>query len=179
MGRKRVKLTEEEMQECERLSAVGCTQAQMALFLGLTDGVFQQRLDRTPSGRGRISKAKISATAKVAQSLFKKATEDGDVTAQKAWLAAQGGAGWRPDAPQTNVTVNLSAALQEIHKVIDADASEIEHDLALVEKANHAKGYIEQDVTDDAPDESETLDGSDYFLTRNALRQIDKWNSDA
>lgn len=166
------------MVECERLSSVGCTQAQMAAYLGLSEPTFQRMLDKTPQARERIIKAKISATATVAQSLFKRATEDGDVSAQKAWLAAQGGAAWRPDAPQTSVTVNLSAALQDLHKVIDGEASEIEQDLAITEKANHAKGYIDQDLSDGSDSDIEITAGNDYYLTRDALRQIDKWNDE-
>ena len=178
MGRARKTLTEDELQDLERLSSVGCTQGQMAGFLGVSEKTLTSKLDATKDARERIARAKIDATARVAGSLYRRALDDGDVGAQKAWLAAQGGPAWRPDAPQTNVTVNLSAALQDLNKVIEGEASETGRDPTPLEAANLSKGYIDQDVTDDLSDAGDIVNSNDRYIVSNALRQIKKWQAD-
>ena len=98
--------------------------------LGVSEPQFTALLDNTSEARERITKAKVTATARVANSLFKRATEDADVAAQRFWLQSQGGPAWQPNTPQTSVTVNLSAALKDISKVIDGNASETGHKTA-------------------------------------------------
>ena len=178
--RARKRMTEEQLRECERLSAVGCTHAQMAGFLGVSEPQFTALLDNTSEARERITKAKIAATARVANSLFRRATEDADVAAQRFWLQSQGGPAWQPNTPQTSVTVNLSAALKDISKVIDGNASETGHKPPI--DVNPARGFIESDqsLSDETQAERDLVSGNsnDWYLTRDVVRAIDAMVSD-
>ena len=57
MGRARKTLTEDELQDLERLSSVGCTQGQMAGFLGVSEKTLTSKLDATKDARERIARA--------------------------------------------------------------------------------------------------------------------------
>ena len=174
-------MTEEQLRECERLSAVGCTHAQMAGFLGVSEPQFSALLDNTSEARQRITKAKVTATARVANSLFKRATEDADVAAQRFWLQSQGGPAWQQQGAQAQVTVNLSAALKDISKVIDGDASETGHKPPI--EVNPSQGFIEADQTfsNETQAERDLVSGNsgDWYLARDVVRAIDAMVADA
>ena len=171
MPRRRKRLTPEQVEQCERLSAVGCTYAQMAGYLGMTAPEFDNVLQNTTGARDKLNKAKIGATAAVANSLFTRA-QDGDVNAQKFWLTSQGGEAWQSDKGGPNITVNLSAALADIGKIID-NQSDTGPAPAIVESINPAKGYIDQEVSADTGDAGAVVSGSDRYLVRDSLRVID------
>ena len=76
------------------------------------------------------------------------------------------------------MTVNLSAALQDLNKVIEGEASENGRDPTPLESANLSKGYIDQDVTDDLSDAGDIVNSNDRYVVSNALRQIKKWQAD-
>jgi len=165
-------LTPDELADAQRLSGVGCTQEQIAQFLGMTAARFQSRLENTPDGRASLARSRIGASASVANSLYKRATEDGDTAAAKFWLERMGGPQWRGTEQQTNINVSLTGALRDLGRVIDGEAHETGHRPPI--EPNMARGFIESDqsLSGDPAVESR-LASSKRYIVRDALAVVD------
>jgi hypothetical protein len=170
-------LNRDEMTEAERLAAVGCTHAQIAAFLGLTVDQFQARLDETPEGRTTLAQSKILANAAVANTLYKRATEDGDVNAAKFILTHQA-EGWREDKG-VNVQVNLAASLRDLGRIIEHDSPLASDGVQRIEgpPVNRSEGTLAEQILSDNDDDSgviteHPLTGPKHIV-RDALRNID------
>jgi hypothetical protein len=79
--------TEETRKQAQQMAAVGITQAQIATYLGISDETFRKYYLE------EYNRAKIAAVARVASTLYTRATEKQDLGAAIFYLKAQGG--WR------------------------------------------------------------------------------------
>lgn len=80
-------VTEQNMKQVTALAAVGCTQAQIALLFKIDEDTFRKHYGE------EYNRAKVLAIGKVAETLFKRATEKQDLGAAIFYLKSQ--AGWR------------------------------------------------------------------------------------
>ena len=93
----------------------------------MTAARFQSRLENTTDGRASLARSRIGASANVANSLYRRATEDGDTAAAEFWLERMGGPQWRGAEQQTNINVSLTGALRDLGRIIDGEAHETGH----------------------------------------------------
>lgn len=80
-------VTDENMKQVTAMAAVGCTQAQIAQLFKINDDTFRKYYGE------EFNRAKVLAIGKVAQTLYKRATEGNDLGAAIFYLKSQ--AGWR------------------------------------------------------------------------------------
>lgn len=92
--------------EVSALVSFGNTQEEIARHLGISENTLAKHY------RDELDNAVLRANAKVANSLFRKATEGDDVTAQKFWLKTRGR--WR----ETDA-VDKTSAESLLERVID------------------------------------------------------------
>ena len=80
-------VSDENMKQVTAMAAVGCTQAQIAMLFKIDEDTFRKHYGE------EFNRAKVLAIGKVANTLFKRATEGNDLGAAIFYLKAQ--AGWR------------------------------------------------------------------------------------
>lgn len=80
-------VTDENMKQVTAMAAVGCTQAQISMLFKIDEDTFRKHYGE------EFNRAKVLAIGKVAQTLYKRATEGNDLGAAIFFLKAQGG--WR------------------------------------------------------------------------------------
>lgn len=78
--------TEEQRKQVETMSAMGIRQDDMAVIIGVDPKTLRKHC------RKELDQGSIKATMKVAQSLFKQATEQDNTAAMIFWMKAR--AGW-------------------------------------------------------------------------------------
>ncbi len=83
--------TAESRAEVKALAAVGVREDEISKYVGISPHTLRKHY------RDELDKAHIQATANVARSLYKQATEGGNVVAAIFWMKAR--AGWR-DKPE-------------------------------------------------------------------------------
>ena len=91
MGRHAIELTEAEIEQVEKLSAV-MTQQQLADYFGFSERTFRNLMERDERIVAAYKRGKAKAIGSVAQSLIKQA-QNGNTTAMMFYLKTQ--AGWR------------------------------------------------------------------------------------
>lgn len=87
--------TEDELKQIETMSAMGITHDQMSTILGVDAKTLRKRCSK------QLGQGSIKATMKVAQNLFKQATEQGNTAAMIFWMKAR--AGWS-EKTRTEIT---------------------------------------------------------------------------
>jgi DNA-binding XRE family transcriptional regulator len=87
--------SEDQLKMVENMSAMGIRQDDMAKMLEIDPKTLRKHC------RKELDQGSIKATMKVAQSLFKQATEDHNTAAQIFWMKAR--AGWT-EKTQTEIT---------------------------------------------------------------------------
>ena len=89
MARPAFEPTDEQRKQVEAMAGFGIPQVDIAKVIGISKPTLEKYF------RGELDVGSVKATAKVAQSLFKKATSDGSqsVTAAIFWLKTR--AGWK------------------------------------------------------------------------------------
>ena len=87
MGAPHHEVTPELQAKVKAMSAFGITQPQMCAYLGISEDTLQRHY------RHELDTAQVDANVKVANRLFRKATEDGDTSSMIFWLKTR--AGWK------------------------------------------------------------------------------------
>lgn len=91
-------VTPELQAKVKAMSAFGITQPQMCAYLGISEDTLQRHY------RNELDTAQVDANLKVANRLFRKATEDGDTSSMIFWLKTR--AGWKePKGDDDNKSV--------------------------------------------------------------------------
>ena len=86
--------TETEKATAMTMAAVGVTREQIAMFFGVTRDCLRRELGE------ELNRAEVQAVAKVASTLYRRATEGNDLGAAIFYLKARGG--WR-ETPQVEI----------------------------------------------------------------------------
>lgn len=90
-GRPMFNLNDEQRSKLSEFAKFGITNAQMALWLGVSDSCFESLMRRDEELKKGISKGRIDALSQVAGNLFKKATVDDNISAMFFYLKTRGG----------------------------------------------------------------------------------------
>lgn len=114
-GRPSFKPTAEQRELVKQLAGLGTRHEDVCLFIKRADGKPICRVTLTKYFAEELSTGKAEANAKVSNSLFKMATQDGNVAAAIFWLKTQ--AGWRETPAAVELTGKDGAPL---HPVADA-----------------------------------------------------------
>lgn len=94
-GRPQWEPTDEQVKQIETMSAMGIPQDDMATIIGVSAKTLRKHC------RKQLDSGAIKATLKVAQSLFKQATEENNTAAMIFWMKAR--AGWS-EKTKTEIT---------------------------------------------------------------------------
>jgi hypothetical protein len=106
------KPTEQQRKTVKAMSAYGIPQHDIARVLGIHDDTLREHY------RDELDRANAEACAKVAETLFRKATSDGkdSVTAAIFWLKTRGR--WKETSVQEHTGPDGGAIVQRIERVI-------------------------------------------------------------
>lgn len=102
------KPTERDREDVERYASLGITQEEIGSILGIHRHTIQKHLSE------EFKRGKAKANAKVAKSLFTKATQKDDVTAQIFWLKTQ--ARW---SERVEHVIEMPETVYQIMKKVD------------------------------------------------------------
>ena len=94
-------VNKELLDEIEEYASRGLTIAKIAEILGISEGTLYEYKRNYPKITQAWRKGKYKGCYAVANALFKKATEEGSVDAQKFYLSRRGGAEWREEIDLT------------------------------------------------------------------------------
>ena len=113
-GRPAWEPTEDQLKQIETMSAMGITHEQMSAIIGVDAKTLRKHC------RKELDQGSIKATMKVAQNLFKQATEEGNTAAMIFWMKAR--AGWS-EKTKTELSGPDGGPVQKKHTVEFVNAS--------------------------------------------------------
>lgn len=114
-GRPKIEITDEMIAKAQTLAASGLIMSQIADALGLGESTLYEKTKEFPEFLESIRGGRAIGIAKVANALFVKAADEGDVPAMKYYLSSRDPKNW---GEKTKLEVNLQQPITSITRII-------------------------------------------------------------